>query len=150
MSAVRKPLVVTNGRLTVSVGLPSIVVVVLSLVAGGLQVVNELVLKGDPQIQGVIAVFLIFLVGIGITPARGAAFRNALHLPDWATTVVTAVISAAGGALQVAGLGTTAHTIILTALTVLAALGFGISQGSLVPVPAPAAPVAPRARRSRS
>jgi uncharacterized membrane protein YkvI len=107
--------------------MPVVVTTILSLVAGGLQVVNQLVLKGHPEWQGIIAVFLIFLVGIGITPATGVAFRNLIHLPVWANTLITAVISAAAGLLQIASIGTTAHVIVATVLTVLAALGFGAS-----------------------
>jgi uncharacterized membrane protein YkvI len=110
---------------SVTIGMPAIVTVVLALLAGGLQVVNQLVFTSNPQIQGVIAMFLMFIVALGITPATGTAFRTLLHLPAWAYVVITAVLSALTGALQIAGLSTTAHTILATALTLAAALGFG-------------------------
>jgi hypothetical protein len=122
---------------SVTIGMPAAVVVVLSLVAGGLQVANQILLKSDPQIQGIIAVFLVFLVGIGVSPVTGVAFRNLIHLPPWALTLITAIVSALTGALQIVALSVTVHTVIATLLTILASLGFGASQGSLVPVAAP-------------
>lgn len=125
----------TFATATVTVGLPTLVVVILSLIAGALQVINQLVLTHYPEWQGVIAVFLIFIVSIGITPATGNAFRTLLHLPPWAYTLISAFIAALTGVLQIAGLSTAVHAVIATVLTVLAALGFGASTVPDVPLP---------------
>lgn len=125
----------TFATATVTIGLPALITTILALIAGALQVVNQLVLTHYPEWQGVIAVFLIFIVSIGITPATGPSFRTLLHLPPWAYTLVTAFIFALTGVLQIAGLPTAAHAVIATVLTVLAALGFGASAIPVAPPP---------------
>lgn len=132
----QKSLAARLSAATVTVPIPAIVVVILSLIAGGLQVVNQIVLKGHPTAQGAIAVFLIFVVALGIKPATGTAFHDLLKLPAWAYTLITAFIAELTGVLQIVGLSVAAHTIIATVLTVLAALGFAASPVAEIPAPA--------------
>lgn len=109
---------------SVTVGLPAPVVVVLALLAGGLQVVNVAVLNLSTALHAGIGIIIVFVVGLGVSPLVGDAFRNALHLPAWAFTLIAALLSAATLAVTVLPMSTSLHTIILTVITVLAGLGF--------------------------
>lgn len=125
-----------RGRLrgSVTIGIPTIVVVVLSLLAGLLAVLNEVVFGFSTQWHAYFAIILIFLAGLGISPLLGPAFRAALHLPTWASALISAAMSAALLALSTAGMPHLAHAIIAAVLTVLSGLGFAPSAPIVPPV----------------
>ena len=118
------------------IGIPTAAAGVLALVGGILQVVNYSVVSAGSQLHSAIAVIILFLISLGITPLVGVKFRAALHLPSGVSYVVTAVVSAGGLALLTISMPKTTHEIIAAALTVLAALGF---SASAEPVPVPPA-----------
>lgn len=125
-----------NLKGTITIGIPTVAAVVLSLVAGGLQVINEVVLEASPQWHSYIAIILVFLAGIGISPLVGSAFRAALHLPPWAGYLISAALAAAVLALSTVGMSNAAHAVIAAVVTIFAALGFAPSS---LPVAAPEA-----------
>jgi phosphate starvation-inducible membrane PsiE len=108
----------------VKIGLPSIVVVVLSLIAGAIQVLNEVVFHLSSDWHAYLAIILVFLAGIGISPLVGARFKAALHLPPWLGYLITAGMSALTLAMTTLHIGSVAHAVIAAVLTVLAGLGF--------------------------
>ena len=130
----------------ISFGSPGVLTVILSLIAGGLQVVNQLVLNSGSLLQwrDIITMFLTFLAALGVQPLVGAAFRtglfNLVHIPVIVTVILGAAVSALAGGLDILAMSTTVHTIIATVLTVLAGLGFGSVP---IPAPAPAPPFPP-------
>jgi hypothetical protein len=119
---------------SVTIGIPTIAAVVLGLIAGALQVINEVVLEASSQWHAYITVLLVFASGVGISPLVGAAFRAALHLPPWAAYIISAAMAAAVLALSTVAMGSLAHAIIAAALTVLAALGFAPGPIAVPPV----------------
>ncbi len=126
----------------VSVGRPTILAIILAVVATVLQVVQEIVLKNDPQWQAYIGLVLIFLAAEAIKPLTGGSgLSTLLHVPQWLSTLLTAFALALGGALQVIHMTTGAHVVVLAGLTLLAALGYG---GANEPIALPA--IAPTAR----
>jgi hypothetical protein len=120
-----------NLKGTITVGVPAAAAVVLGLILGAAEVVNEVVLEASSQWHSYILVLLVFGGGVGISPIVGPAFRAALHLPSWAGYVVSAGMAAAVLALSTVDMSNLLHAVVGAALTVLAALGF-----------APASPVA--------
>lgn len=118
----------------VTIGLPVIATIVLTLVAGGLQTVSQVLLTHHPQIQGVIVVFVIFLVAEGIDPATGSTFVALLKLPPWAVHLIAALVTLVGGLTQILTLSHGWHIALVDALTILAALGFG-TQPAEPPTP---------------
>ena len=117
----------------VSIGLPSVAALILSLIGGVAQVINYSVISASTQLHGAIAVGLYFLIAAGIPPLTGAAFRAALHLPAWANGLISAGLGAAVLALSQIQMAGSLHEIIATAITVLSALGFNAAV-SAVPV----------------
>lgn len=127
-----------NLKGTITLGIPTVAAVVLSLVAGAAQVVNEVVLKASPQWHSYIAIMLVFLAGIGISPLVGTAFRSALHLPPWAAYVISAALAAAILALSTTQMSGGAHAAIAAVVTIFAALGFAPSTIPVVTATEPA------------
>lgn len=131
---------------SVTLGMPAVLTVILALVAGGAQVANGIVLVKDPQWQLVATLVITTIAGFGIQPLVGAQFAatldTLLHLPYWALLAIAGAITVAAGVVQAIPMGHAAHVIILTALTMLNALGFGSSAATALPVP-PAPPTPP-------
>lgn len=112
-------------------GKPSIATVIASLVAGGLQVANSLLLDSagtEATWRSVITVVLAMVTAYGIQPLIGPAFANALHLPFKVLFAINSVIVGIDGALVALPLGTTAKVILTTLVTILLGLGFGAKQ----------------------
>ena len=133
-----------NLKGTITIGIPTIAVVVLGLLLGAASVVNEVVLKASSQWHAYILILLVLGAGVGVSPLIGPAFRAALHLPVWAGYVVGAVMAAALLALSTVTMSSLAHAVIAAVLTVLSALGFAPSTVPVVPA---VVPVAKRAVR---
>ena len=117
----------------VDVGLPTAAAVALGLLAGALEVCNEVVLELDPAWHSYLAVALVVLAGVGVSPVTGPAFRAALHLPPWLSYIISAGMAAGVLAFGVTPMSGVAHAVLAGVLTVLAALGFA-------PARIPAAP----------
>jgi hypothetical protein len=128
---------------SVTVGLPTIAVVILGLLLGVAQVLNELVLEASSEWHAYIAIILVFFAAIGISPLVGSAFRAALHLPLWASNILSALMAAAVLALSTVHMSNLAHAIVAAVLTVFAALGFAPASVAAVEAPAATLP-APR------
>ena len=128
----RTPLSLTG---SVNIGMPTVVAVVLGLLAGVASVINEVVLQASTQWHAYIAILLVFASGVGISPLVGPAFRAALHLPVWAGYLVSAGMAAAVLGLSSVQMGSLPHAIIAAVLTVLSALGFAPSTVTVAPVP---------------
>lgn len=131
-----------NLKGTITIGIPTIAALILGLLAGVAQVINEAVLEASSQWHAYITVILVFAAGIGISPLVGPAFRAALHLPAWAGYLISAAMAAAVLALSTVSMATLPHAIVAAVLTVLAALGFAPSSIAVVPPP----PATQRAR----
>lgn len=146
----RRTLLAPNVRklATSTVGMPAILTIILSLVAGVLQVVSGLALVGEPQWQVVAALVITTLAGFGIQPLVGAQFAqqldNLLHLPYWAVLMIGSALSLVAGVVQVIPMSEAVHLIIITIITILSALGIGTSPAQVVPTPPPSpSPPAP-------
>jgi hypothetical protein len=120
----RKVLVNKRQVVMATVGSPSIPSIVLAVLATGLQVANQIVLAGDSEIQAAVTVVLVFLAAEHIKPLNGN-LSVLVHLPSWLADLLSALAAATAAVLQIAGIGTTAHVIVLAVVTLLAALGFG-------------------------
>ncbi len=120
----------------ISVGRPTILAIILAVAATVLQVVQEIVLKSNPQWQTYIGLVLLFLAAEAIKPLTGGAGLSTLiHLPQWLSTLLTSFALALAGALQAIHISTAAHTVALAVLTLLVALGYG---GANEPIALPA------------
>lgn len=127
-----KGLLQKMGGSSITIGVPTLAAVILACVGGVAQVINYSVVDASTQLHAAIAVGLLFLTGIGIPPITGSAFRAALHLPAWASYVISAAISAAMLALTTMHMAAGAHEAIAASLNVLSALGF---SPAVEPVP---------------
>lgn len=120
---------------------PTAVAVVLALVGGVLQVLNQVIHGISNPWHELFTFGLLVITGIGISPLVGVGFRNALHLTLAATTTITILVMTLTAAVQTLSLDSTVKGIILGILTVAAGLGFGAATGP----GAPAAVVVPPA-----
>lgn len=128
-------------------GLPTIAALVLSLIAGALQVVNQVVLSGHPEAFAGVTVLMVFLAGIGVSPLVGSQFRAALNLTPTISYILTGLVSAVTLALATLTVPTIVHDVLSVVLTIAAGLGFAPAVAGTAaiakPVPTPApAPVA--------
>lgn len=112
--------------------LPSKWALVLSLVAGGLEVVNEVVLPIGAQWHAYITVGLTFLAGLGISPLVGVAFKNALHLPQGVSLAISSAMAAVTLILTQLTISPGLKSIIGGVLTFLSGIGFGPAWGGVV------------------
>jgi len=131
---------------SVNIGIPTIAAVVLALLAGVAQVINEVVLEASSQWHAYILVLLVFASGVGISPLVGGNFRATLHLPAWAGYLISALMAAIVLALSTVGMSEVVHAILAAVLTILAALGFAPASSVMEP-PVPAPPPATTRRR---
>ena len=108
-----------------TVGMPTIVALILSLIAGALQVVLSVHVFDIPaQWNEKARVLLIFFAGVGISPLVGHAFYAALKLPEWVTHLASASLAAVATAVTTLTLSTTLVAVLTGVLTVAAGLGF--------------------------
>jgi hypothetical protein len=111
--------------------LPSWATTALACIAGLAAVLNQTTFDLVAPWKSVLAIAIVFVAGLGIGPLTGAAFRNALHIPQNVNIIISAAIGAASIAVTTLSMSTAAHATILAALTILAGLGFGT-----IPTPA--------------
>lgn len=117
--------------------MPPVVTLILALVLGAAQVVNETVLSADVRLHTYITIGLVVGAALGVKALAGGAFAAALKLPQWANVLIGAAIAGATLALvSDTGLSQGAHAVIAAALTILAALGFGPPGEPLASAPA--------------
>ena len=116
---------------TVTIGLPTLAATILALVGGVLQVINYSLIPGSSVLHGYIALALYFLLASGIPPLVGPAFKAALHLPAWASYLLSALLGVGMLAVGTVPMPDLAREIISAAVTVLSALGF---SPAVVPV----------------
>jgi hypothetical protein len=119
--------------------IPTAVAVVLALVGGVLQVLNQTSFHFAASWHELIVFGLLVITGIGISPLVGPSFRNALHLTLAATTTITVIVMVLAAAVQTLSLDASLKGIINGILTVLAGLGFGAATGSAGVPQSPAA-----------
>ena len=118
---------------TINIGIPTAAAIVLGLLTGAAQVINEVVLEASSQWHAYITIMLVFFAGIGISPLVGEKFRAALHLPPWAAYLISAALAALVLALSTTSITGVAHSIIAFVITVAAALGFAPASTVMVP-----------------
>jgi hypothetical protein len=122
--------------------IPSWATTILSLIAGGLAILNQ-VSFGFGSPWGVyVTLALVALAGLGISPLVGAQFRSALHLSHSASLVITSIVTTAGVAVTTLSISPTAKGIVVGILAFLAGVGFAPGPQ---PAPAPAPTPAPAA-----
>ena len=110
---------------------------VLGVLAGALQYLNQATFTFGPPWRDVITFGLYVVAIIGVSPLSHQTFRNALHLPPGLATLVTVIATVLAAAiLTFHGLSPQAKGGLEGVLAFLAFIGFGAA-----PVPAPAAAV---------
>jgi uncharacterized membrane protein len=129
-----------------TIGLPTVVATVLSLLAGAFQVflVSNL-FAVPPAWREMGIVVLVFFAGIGINPLVGHSFYAALKLKPGIANLIAALLAAATTATTTLTLPPLTQAIILGVLTVAAGLGFqpvspvmgGIGTPTTPPPPPP-------------
>lgn len=119
--------------------MPAIVTLAITLLLGVLQVVNmEANLGLDPRTKNYIQLALFFGAALGFKALAGGLFAAALKLPQWATTVIAAVIGAVGFLVTSdTGMSAGLKDVLVVGLSVLAHLGFGPAGEPLSAPPPP-------------
>ncbi len=117
--------------------LPSSLAVILSLVAGVLEVLNQ-VTFGFPAPWHTFTTYgLLVLAMVGISPLVGTAFRqaltNAFHVSGVLFTVLSIVTMAIAAAVTTFSIDSTWKGILLGIVAVLGGLGFGPNATALAP-----------------
>lgn len=101
--------------------LPSWATVALGLTAGALSVINQLLVPGPWT--SVIAALLVLIAGLGISPTVGPAFRSALHLAPWLSTLLSTILAGLAVVLTTTTIAPV-HDVLVSVITAAAALGF--------------------------
>ena len=124
------------------INIPSGLAVILAVLAGFLQVLNQTTYGFAAPWHTLVTYVLVVLSAVGISPLVGTAFRqalaNALHVSGTVFTILTVIAMAVTAALQTFTLDSTTYGILAGIVTVLAGLGFG-PNAVAPPPPAPAA-----------
>jgi hypothetical protein len=111
--------------------LPSWVAVTLGLIAGILAILNEVTFGLDAELRGYVSIVLVFLVGLGITPLVGPAFRAALHLSQTVSLFISTGLAALALAIHTLNVTEGVRSVLQFVLVFAAAIGFApISSGS--------------------
>lgn len=117
--------------------LPDWVSVVLGLVAGVLEYLNQNISQGLFHFGGpwpqVIAFGLFVLGVIGVSPLVHSAFRSALHLSPGLAAAITAVLTILAAAVTTFSLNHEVKGIILAIIAFAAFAGFGAAPQALLP-----------------
>lgn len=106
---------------------PASATLIISLALTLLQVLNgEQVFTIDAHWKAYIGVALLFAGVLGFNALANGAFAAALKLPQWANTLIAAVMAAALLAITTdTGISTDVHSIVAGVLQLLGTLGFG-------------------------
>lgn len=116
------------------IGMPSLAAVILGLVGGVAQVLNYSVIPVSSSLHAAIGIGLYFIIASGVPPLTGGAFRAALHLPAWASGLISAGMGTVLLALSWPSLKISpgVHEGLAALITVLSSLGF---SASVLPIP---------------
>jgi hypothetical protein len=107
--------------------LPTWASTILGLGAGVLAVLNETVFGLSTEWHSYIAIALVFLAGLGISPLVGPAFRAAIHLSQGASVLISSALGALALAVSTLNIAEGVRGILQGVLVFAAALGFAPS-----------------------
>lgn len=107
--------------------LPTWATTVLGLLAGVAAILNETTFHLPAQIHGGLAIGLVFLAGIGISPLVGASFRAALHLSQSVSVLLSSGLGALALAIHTLNVSEGLRGVLQGVLTFAAAIGFAPS-----------------------
>lgn len=122
--------------------IPSSIATIVALAAGVIAVLNQTTFGFVQPWKTGLTVALALVAGLGISPDKGTAFRNALHLGPKVLIFITTGMTALTLAVSTLSMDGTTKGLIMGILTMLTGLGFGQATAAAPSSVQPAHPVA--------
>lgn len=114
--------------------IPSWLVVLLGLIGGLLEYLNQASFHLQQPWNQLITFGLYVIAVVGVSPLVHNAFRNALHLSTQLATFITVIAAITATAITTFSMGQVTKGLLEGILAFLAFVGFGPSE-SIVPTP---------------
>jgi hypothetical protein len=103
------------------VKLPPVIVLILGVIGGGLQLIQEYAISMSAQAHSIVAFAIMVVIAMGVVPLSPAALR--LLIPAQVAAVLTSVAGILVAVQQTFGVSHFVHGLILVVLSIIGALG---------------------------